>query len=235
MGRAAAGLMRGTLDVRGSRACVAAIALVLFGADASVAGGGLSMGDAVYASAPPVYRKVDDRGVVSFSDRSFNHRGSSNRMVPAPPPPVASIAFGPRRLSSNSPRHSGFDSAIERVGDRFLIQPALVKAVVAAESNFNPTAVSHKGAQGLMQLMPATALSLGVENSFDPDQNLAGGARYLREMLDRYGDLKSALAAYNAGPDAVDRYSGIPPYRETKAYVARVLNYYRDYYGDFRP
>ena len=84
-----------------------------------------------------------------------------------------------------------------------------------------------------MQLMPATAASLGVNNAFEPAQNVAGGSAYLRKMIDRYGDLSRALAAYNAGPTAVDRYGGIPPYRETKAYVDRVLTYYRRYHGDF--
>ena len=113
------------------------------------------------------------------------------------------------------------------------VSPALVKAVIAAESSFDQLAVSAKGAQGLMQLMPATAAELGVTDAFSADQNVAGGARYLREMLDRYDDLGSAIAAYNAGPTAVDRYRGIPPYPETRDYVKRVLTYYRHYHGDF--
>jgi soluble lytic murein transglycosylase-like protein len=110
-----------------------------------------------------------------------------------------------------------------------------VKAVIAAESNFDPEAISHRGAQGLMQLMPATAAALGVADPLQPTQNVQAGARYLRLMLDRYGDLERALAAYNAGPSAVDRYGGIPPYPETRDYVQRVLAYYRHYHGDFRP
>ena len=111
--------------------------------------------------------------------------------------------------------------------------PDLVKAVVATESSFNPTAVSAKGAQGLMQLMPATARSLGVEQPLHVEQNLDGGVRYLRSLIDRYGDWSRALAAYNAGPTAVDRYGGVPPYAETRQYVDRVLTYYRRYHGDF--
>jgi soluble lytic murein transglycosylase-like protein len=132
-----------------------------------------------------------------------------------------------------APKTRRYDPLITETATRQGVPPALVKAVIAAESAFNSQAVSRKGAQGLMQLMPATAASLGVRDAFEPDQNVAGGTSYLRAMIDRYGDLSRALAAYNAGPKAVDRYGGIPPYRETRAYVDRVLTYYRHYHGDF--
>jgi hypothetical protein len=107
---------------------------------------------------------------------------------------------------------------------RHSLDPDLVQAVVAVESGFRPDAVSPKGAQGLMQLMPATARSLGVMDSFDPASNLDGGTRYLRALIQRYdGDLKRALAAYNAGEGAVARHGGVPPYPETMAYVRKVL------------
>jgi soluble lytic murein transglycosylase-like protein len=107
------------------------------------------------------------------------------------------------------------------------LDPALVLAVVSVESAFQPDAVSHKGAQGLMQLMPGTARELGVADAMDPAQNLDGGTRYLRMLVARYGgDLGKALAAYNAGPGAVKRHRGIPPYRETLHYVNRVLKRY---------
>ena len=115
-------------------------------------------------------------------------------------------------------------AAAERHG----LDPELVLAVVAVESGFRPQAVSPKGAQGLMQLMPATAASLGVEDAFDPAQNLDGGARHLGELLTLYGgDVVRALAAYNAGAGAVERHRGVPPYRETRAYVKKVLERYR--------
>jgi soluble lytic murein transglycosylase-like protein len=107
------------------------------------------------------------------------------------------------------------------------LDPRLVEAVVAVESNFNPRAVSRKGAAGLMQLMPRTAKQYGVENRFDPIENLAAGTRHLRILIDRYdGDLELALAAYNAGEDAVKRYGGVPPYPETRNYVKKVLALY---------
>jgi soluble lytic murein transglycosylase-like protein len=138
-----------------------------------------------------------------------------------------------RGSRSRAPLRSRFDDLIERTSKRYELDPALVKAVVRAESNFEKYAISPVGAQGLMQLMPETAREMGVSAPFNPRENLQGGARYLRSMLDRYGKLSLALAAYNAGPSAVDDYGGVPPYAETKAYVKRVLEFYQGYQGSF--
>jgi soluble lytic murein transglycosylase-like protein len=115
----------------------------------------------------------------------------------------------------------------QEIARRHGLDPALVLAVVAVESGFQPRALSPKGAQGLMQLMPATARELGVSDAFDAEQNLDGGARYLRALLEQSGgDVRLALAAYNAGPGAVKRHGGVPPYRETRQYVEKVMRRY---------
>jgi membrane-bound lytic murein transglycosylase MltF len=116
------------------------------------------------------------------------------------------------------------NEVINAVSSRHHLDPDLINSVIHAESGFNPRAVSSKGAQGLMQLMPQTAQKLGVADAFDPDANVEGGTRYLRELLERYNfDLIKALAAYNAGPQRVEQYHGVPPYHETQAYVARIV------------
>jgi transglycosylase-like protein with SLT domain/uncharacterized protein DUF4124 len=126
-----------------------------------------------------------------------------------------------------------FDELILSSSERYGVDPALVRAVVKAESDFNETARSRKGAQGLMQLMPDTARLHNISNAFNPEENIDGGVRHLKLLLDRYqGDLPLTLAAYNAGIQAVERYRGIPPFSETKEYVRRVLDFHQRYRKD---
>jgi soluble lytic murein transglycosylase-like protein len=143
-----------------------------------------------------------------------------------PLPPAVHQETGDHISNASAPALSPAEmhELLARAGASHNIDADLLASLVHAESNFNPRAVSRAGAQGLMQLMPATASDLGVANSFAPEQNIGGGTAYLDQMLSRYHDnIALALAAYNAGPSAVDRYRGIPPYAETRAYVARVI------------
>jgi soluble lytic murein transglycosylase-like protein len=122
------------------------------------------------------------------------------------------------------------NALVQQNADIWQVDPALIKSVIANESSFNANATSPVGAQGLMQLMPETAATLGVKNAYDPAQNVAGGTRYLKSLLDRFnGDTRLAVAAYNAGPGAVEKYGDVPPYAETQSYVKNVLGSYNSY------
>jgi soluble lytic murein transglycosylase-like protein len=141
-----------------------------------------------------------------------------------------SLAESLEMAAAEQANREKIEQMIREVSDRYRVDPALVRAVIQTESNWNTSAISRKGARGLMQLVPGTAQQLGVNNAFDPQQNLDGGVRYLHSLLERYnGDLDKALAAYNAGPSAVDRAGGVPRYRETREYVQKVTDSY------FRP
>jgi soluble lytic murein transglycosylase-like protein len=137
--------------------------------------------------------------------------------------PEEIFVAAPRMALSEVP----YGELIRAAAEKYHVDPDLVFSVVAAESSFNPRAVSHRGARGLMQLLPTTAIRLGVKDSFDPAQNIDAGTRYLRDLLTRYqGDLALTLAAYNAGPGAVERYGRIPPYHETITYVRTIRKAY---------
>ena len=190
------------MSIRGTRgiaASVVAPVLLLLAAD---------LGHAA------TYYHVDEQGVYHFTN--------------APTKPYFRIlrAFGlPRDVNLTTGPYADLINSTAR---EHRINPDLIKAIIRVESNFNPRAVSRKGAQGLMQLMPATAADHAVADAFDPGQNVAGGVHYLRKLLDLFGgDQRLALAAYNAGENAVLRYNGIPPYRETQQYVHKVLALYR--------
>lgn len=125
---------------------------------------------------------------------------------------------------------SDFDRLITMVANRHQVDAALVKAIIMAESSYNPRAISKRGAKGLMQLMPHTAKAFGVNDSFNPEQNISGGVRYFKQLTKLFnGNIMLALAAYNAGITRVRRYQGIPPFEETKNYINTVLTYYRYY------
>ncbi|MDQ3283967.1 MAG: lytic transglycosylase domain-containing protein [Acidobacteriota bacterium] len=130
-------------------------------------------------------------------------------------------------LSKRHDRRSQFDPIIERYAAKYNVDPTLVRAVIQVESNFNPACVSHKGARGLMQLMPETAKRFGVTNIHDPEQNIHGGVKYLSYLMRLFNeDMPRVLAGYNAGENAVLKYGGIPPYQETSNYVTRALTVY---------
>ena len=166
-----------------------------------------------------IYRYIDENGVMHFTNT----------------PTVSSGDFKLFLREGSSKRRSWYyskkyDDLITKASKRHGISFPLLKAIIRAESDFNPKAVSKKGAMGLMQIMPQNFKLLGLKDPFNPSQNIDAGARYFRQLYDRFdGKLALSLAAYNAGPTAVDRYKTIPPYEETEEYVRRVLKFYYNY------
>jgi hypothetical protein len=174
-------------------------------------------------SGADIYKYVSEDGAVVFTNTPFSDRG------------MVVVREGQRQYKKDEAKTyaktyakgSAFHAIAEEKSRQHNMDPALVKAVIKAESNWNHTAVSPKGARGLMQLMPSTASILGVSNSFDPEENIDGGIRYLKYLLNKFnGNLSLALAAYNAGPKLVEKRKAIPMIPETVAYVKRVINYY---------
>ncbi len=171
------------------------------------------------ATAANVYQYTQKNGVVAFSDRAPMHQPYKLLKFDCYAcRPDSSLDWQKTRLFTDQ-----FNDSIKIAASTHQLDPALIRAVIHAESGFQPRAVSRQGARGLMQLMPATARELGVKNSFDSHSNILAGSAYLAKLLQNFnGDIRLASAAYNAGPSAVAKYDGIPPYAETRAYVKRV-------------
>ena len=178
------------------------------------------------AAAGDIYRFEDEEGVVHFTDTPNDHRFKIF-MRDLKKDKKLRTSFN---LASCGRNPEEFEPIIRQCATDYGVDRSLVKAVIHAESSYNPQAVSRKGARGLMQLMPGTAQDLKVVDSFDPKDNIRGGVRYLRFLLDTFrGDVTLALAAYNAGLSKVAKYGGIPPYEETRNYVSRVLALQKNY------
>ncbi|MEW6408694.1 MAG: lytic transglycosylase domain-containing protein [Nitrospirota bacterium] len=189
-------------------------------------------------SSGDIFKYVDEQGVIHFSNVPTEDK--FKKVYPESSKKINS-AVNTQRLGIKSSKiaatipksqtqitDTAFSEVIHNTSERYGIDPALVKAVIRAESNFNPYAVSQKGAQGLMQLMPRTSYELNVYNAFNPEENIDGGVRYLKYLLSQFnGNLPLSLAAYNAGPERVQQWKNIPPIKETQDYVRKVLGIYR--------
>ncbi|MFZ0298646.1 MAG: lytic transglycosylase domain-containing protein [Candidatus Sulfotelmatobacter sp.] len=208
----------------------AAMALPCSAADAAVLRNGFSIRHErrqVIGTITRLYIDSDNSSFVDVPTAEIDHFEA----LPADSSPRERANANVKNDPAQSPSPAGnlqpttdLNEVVRAASGTYHLDPDLVTSVIRAESGFNVRAVSPKGARGLMQLMPQTASELGVQNAFDPQANVEGGTRYLRELLERYDfDLIKALAAYNAGPQRVEQYGGVPPYHETKAYVARIV------------
>lgn len=204
-------------------AAAAAFSLCLpaFAGEVAVLRNGFSIHHARHEVMGSFTRLYLDGGKKSFVDVPTNEIESFERDAPPAAPPAVQTA-----VADSVPAASSADikEVVANASGKQNLDPDFVNSVIHAESGFNPHAVSRKGAQGLMQLMPQTANNLGVKDAFNPQANVEAGTKYLRELLERYNfNIAKALAAYNAGPGRVDRYKGVPPYFETQAYIARII------------
>ncbi|HTM38139.1 MAG TPA: lytic transglycosylase domain-containing protein [Terriglobales bacterium] len=178
----------------------------------------------VFGSLTRLYLGATNLGYIEIPSDQIDHfeRDSSPALPPDPPETQPKPSFNPQRQASLSAE--GLDQIVSSAGQRHQLDPDFIRSVIKAESGFHQNAVSSKGALGLMQLMPGTASELGIANPFNPNANVEGGTKYLRDLLEKYNfDVNKALAAYNAGPKRVDRYHGVPPYYETQAYISRII------------
>jgi len=172
---------------------------------------------------PLIYKYIDENGIIHFTD------------VPPSNSKFTSIKFlQNRRKFTYSSSKGGYRRLAEKIARRYSVDPELVKRIIEVESGWNPYAVSRKGAMGLMQIMPKTAKELGLRNPYNPEENIDAGVRYLKYLFRMFGDLKLALAAYNAGPAAVKQYGGIPPFYETINYVNKILYGYKGFYYNYK-
>ena len=171
-----------------------------------------------------LYSYLDENGVRHFTNIAPAGQVRDLK-VSGSPPPVVAAAVQPR--PPVTPRETRYDSIIDKYADSYRLDTSLIRSMIAKESNFNARAVSPKGARGLMQLMPATAATLGVRNIHDPEENIQGGMKYMRKLMDKFdNNLVLSLAAYNAGPSLVERIRKVPNYRETKDYVRTITARY---------
>jgi len=195
----------------------------------------ISLFVSLFLSASPstagIYRYVDENGVIHFTNCPRDPQFQLYIRESKEDVGVESPSQAPTSTPSFSPVDSkNFDTFISEFAKKYEVDFALIKAMIRAESGFNPYAISRKGAKGLMQLMPETALRMHVSNVFNPKDNIEGGVRYFKYLLSLFNnDLRLSLAAYNAGENVVSQLGTIPPYRETVDYVRRVLNFYRTY------
>ncbi|MGA9506630.1 MAG: lytic transglycosylase domain-containing protein [Terriglobales bacterium] len=174
-----------------------------------------------------LYLGADDSSFTDVPTADITGYETDFSVVRSADPPVAAPSEAAKAGAMQSAPKPTMNEVVNTASAAYHLDPDLVNSVIHAESGFNAHAVSPKGARGLMQLMPGTASQLGVNDAFDPQDNVTGGSRYLRELLERYNfDLVKALAAYNAGPERVEQYRGVPPFRETRAYVARIVHEY---------